>query len=294
MEHFPVPKVLECMHFVATCPPDAHRRIVRDYEFDYYIDGERDIYLDGVHHHLSKGCLVLRRPGQFVVGYGDYNMYLLTLDFSGREDDSGTPYYRRSVSVQQPACEFDLLSQIPTVFVPAHQEEIKGLYEKLFECSHPNIPDPELQRSYITEFLLLVLADVCRNNRQHTVLTSLGNPHVKKICKYINDHYSGPLTVESIAAHFSLNKNYLIRLFRQGMNTTPNQYVLETRLLRARNLLLQTNQPVQLVAQSCGFNTPSYFIKCFRNRFGKSPLQYKNDHILEAKMKKSGNCEPNQ
>jgi hypothetical protein len=82
MEQFPIPDVLECMHFVLSMS-QRNSRIVRNYEFDLYLGGEREIYINGVYYHISEGCLVFRKPGETVVGYGSYDMYMMTLDFSG-------------------------------------------------------------------------------------------------------------------------------------------------------------------------------------------------------------------
>ena len=50
MNPFPVPNVLEAMKLVLRSPGGVRsQRIVRDYEFDLYLGGERDIYIDDVH-----------------------------------------------------------------------------------------------------------------------------------------------------------------------------------------------------------------------------------------------------
>ncbi len=276
MDKFPIPYVLECMRFVSPSP-DENRRTIRDYEFDLYLSGERDIYLDGEHHHIAPDCLVFRKPGQEVVGYGGYDMFMLTLDFSNPAPENVRNYLRMSRSPEQKKCELDILESIPTVFVPVHHKELKSLYEKLSQCSHPNIVDLKQQREYIAEFLFLVFADAYRYNREQEQKSD-NRSYVKKACTYIHNNYSQPLTVEEIAEKLSINPNYLIRLFKSEINTTPTQYILETRLVRARYQLLQTDASVQDIALSTGFANTSYFIKRFKERFGKSPLKYRKEN----------------
>jgi len=50
-------------------------------------------------------------------------------------------------------------------------------------------------------------------------------------------------------------------------------YYLEIRLDRARHLLVQSTMPVVDVAIACGFVSASHFSKCYREMYGKSPLQ---------------------
>lgn len=279
MKRFPVPDVLECMHFVL-CSSRENKRIIRNYEFDLYLGGERDVCIDSTYYHISKGSLVFRKPGQLTTGFGDYDMYMITLDFSHTADKT-QQVFRSSDAPEQPMCELDILNDIPTVFVPFHQAEIIDLYEKLSLCSYPNIVDEDLQRVYISELLFLILADAYANNGQQLIKNNYGKTYVRRACNYINKHYFEPLAVEEIADYLSLNKNYFIKLFKKEMNTTPNQYITEIRLFRASGMLLQTDHPVHQIASLCGFNTPSYFIKSFKKRFGKTPIEYRSAGSFE-------------
>lgn len=285
MEKFPIPDVLECMHFVLSTS-QRNSRIVRNYEFDLYLGGEREIYINGAHYHISEGCLVFRKPGETVVGYGSYDMYMLTLDFSGSKINNLINYYRKSDSPQQPICPLDVLNQIPSVFVPYHQNDLKKIYEKLSLCSPPNIVNRELQKAYIAEFLFLVLADAYKERAGLEQSDKIS--YVNKACNYINRYYSEPLTVEGISNYLSLNKNYLIRLFKEELQTTPHQYLTETRLLHARYLLIHSDYSIQQVALLCGFHTPSYFIKEFKERFGKTPRNYRQAMLNENANKSTG------
>ena len=276
MYHFPTPRVLECTRLVLKSSK-KNQRIVRDYKFDLYMGGERDVYVDGFHYHISKGSLVFRKPGQNVIGYGDYDMYMLTLDLSESSEQAVENYCRSSDSKEQKKCPLELLDMIPTVFTPHSQYELIELYEKLSGCSHPGISDRALQSRYATDLLFLVLADSMRHQRGELDLYESSNSYVRRACDYINEHYSEPLPVEKIAEMLSLNTNYLIRLFGRELGRSPHRYILETRLMRSRYILTNSSCSVEEVARTCGFNTPSYFIKCFKKRFGKTPLAFRNE-----------------
>ncbi len=272
MDRFPIPTVLECMHFVCASSGE-NRRTVRDYEFDLYVGGEREMYLNGTHHHIQKGTLVFRKPGQRMISYGNYDMYLLTLDFSAAAHP--TPYTRSSAAPEQPHCPLDVLEHIPSVFTPLHQHELRELYRNLAQCSSPNVVDRAQQQQYVTEFLFLVLADAY-HHRHPSVETAVENPHVRAACQHIRQHYAEPLTVDGLADRLSINKNHLIRLFNTTLHTTPNRYLNDIRLQNARQMLVQTDLSIQRIAQTCGFNTVSYFIKRFKEQFGECPSVFRN------------------
>lgn len=277
MTNFPIPKILQCNHF--TTNVSSHdTRYVRDYEFDFYLDGERDIYIDDRHYKISKSCMVFRKPGQLAQGIGNYNMYMLTLDFSLKYEKSTSNYLRSSDTPQQEPCNLDVLNDIPDVFYPYHQDDIITLYKEMFKCSYPNIINEQLQKKIVLEFLFLVLSDAYKYNCEFLQNKLSKKTYVEQACNYITKNYSKPLSLDVIANHLALNKNYLIKLFKKELAMTPNEYIMKTRLFYAKLMLMQTSLAVKNIGSSCGFNNASYFIKCFREAFGTSPLLYRNNH----------------
>lgn len=277
MNNFKPPAILECSKFVAS-GTSINERIVRDYEFDFYLGGERDIYIDEKNYKISKGCMVFKKPGQFTSGNSDYNMYMLTLDFSYKCEIPHGKYIRSSSTVQQENCDIGILNEIPSVFIPYHQEELKKLFKILCNNSYPNIVNTEVQNQTLTELLLLLLADAFRYKREYSSANRSEKSYVEKACNYINQNYYKEITLSALAENLSLNKSYLVKLFKNELQTTPNQYIKQTRLFYAERMLIQTDLTVENICFSCGFNTPSYFIKCFKENFGKSPLEYRNTH----------------
>ena len=271
------PKVLECMHFTDQSSSED-KRTVTNYEFDLYLDGSHKINLDGVEYHNTDHCLIFRKPGQITSGTGHYNMYILTLDFSGLVCEENNIFRPVSGNLQ-PACDFHELEYIPPVFRPYHFDELRELMEKLSECSYPCATDPIRQKQYIKEFILLVLHDAARSERTDENGTD-ENRHVKKACDYIAGNFTKDITVKSIATHLHITENHLIKLFKRELNQAPNQYILELRLIYARYLLLHSDDSVQQIAYSCGFNTPSYFTKRFLQRFGMLPIRVMKDKKL--------------
>lgn len=72
----------------------------------------------------------------------------------------------------------------------------------------------------------------------------------------------------------------LIQLFRAETNQTPQQYLLTLRLQRSRVLLIQTDDPIQSIANRCGFSDPLYFSRLFSRRYGQPPRQFRAQNRL--------------
>ncbi len=122
------------------------------------------------------------------------------------------------------------------------------------------------------------LTDRVRNpqDRQRLPLRArLGvqNTKVLTIIEYMEANISEPLELLEIANYVGLSRRQIERLFQNHMGRSPARYYLEIRLDRARHLLIQSALPVVEVAIACGFISASHFSKCYRELFGKSPLQ---------------------
>ena len=76
-----------------------------------------------------------------------------------------------------------------------------------------------------------------------------------------------------LAAGIQVTRRQLERLFRLHLQTTPSTFYLQLRLDRARQLLQQGEASVLDVALACGFESASYFSRCYRQRFGLSPRE---------------------
>ncbi|MEM7213937.1 MAG: GlxA family transcriptional regulator [Pseudomonadota bacterium] len=114
------------------------------------------------------------------------------------------------------------------------------------------------------------------NDRQRLPLRArLGvqNAKVLSIIEYMEANIAEPLQLIEIADFVGLSRRQIERLFQQHMGRSPARYYLEIRLDRARHLLMQSTMPVVDVAIACGFVSASHFSKCYREMYGKSPLQ---------------------
>ena len=97
------------------------------------------------------------------------------------------------------------------------------------------------------------------------------NPHLVKAIQIMNDSIERPRSPAVIAAEIGISTRQLERLFGRHLNCSPKKYLMDLRLQRARNLLVQTDQSVTEVALACGFESPGHFARVYRTRFGITP-----------------------
>ncbi len=106
------------------------------------------------------------------------------------------------------------------------------------------------------------------------------NTRILSIIEMMEANLSEPLTLIDVAAFAGLSRRQIERLFREHMGRSPARYYLDIRLDRSRHLLLQSNLPVVEVAIACGFVSASHFSKCYRELYGRSPLQERAERVL--------------
>lgn len=98
------------------------------------------------------------------------------------------------------------------------------------------------------------------------------NPCLMRAVTLVQENLEEPLPPARIAGALGISTRQLERLFRHHLGTSPKRFINQTRLTRARNLLVQTDQSITEVAVTCGFTTPSTFSKVYRAHFGISPV----------------------
>lgn len=73
-----------------------------------------------------------------------------------------------------------------------------------------------------------------------------------------------------------LSPFHFSRVFKESVGVTPNRYVNQCRIEKAKELLRQPEMRVDCVAKACGFKNPSYFIRQFRQSTGVTPKVYRD------------------
>ncbi|WP_183192897.1 AraC family transcriptional regulator [Brevibacillus nitrificans] len=93
--------------------------------------------------------------------------------------------------------------------------------------------------------------------------------------QFIHAHYSEPITLATIAQKLRYSAPYLSKQFKQHTGHSPIDYLIRVRLEKAKAFLLQTEAPLQEIAQGVGYSDLSYFIRAFKKHTGVTPGQFK-------------------
>ena len=92
----------------------------------------------------------------------------------------------------------------------------------------------------------------------------------------IQNGYASDLNMESLAQELGVSYSWFRSTFTVHTGLSPHQYLLELRLVRARNLLAETEFSIKEIATQTGFEDEFYFSRLFRQKLNLSPSQWRN------------------
>lgn len=103
----------------------------------------------------------------------------------------------------------------------------------------------------------------------------LDNPILKPAVDYIRDHYARTITLNEMAALCRISPSYFSKLFNHCMGENFAAYVNRVRVLRGRELLLDSDRPITAIALQLGFEDSGYFDKVFKKLVGIAPREFR-------------------
>jgi len=97
---------------------------------------------------------------------------------------------------------------------------------------------------------------------------------------YVRQNINKQLTLEEVAEYVGFSPSYFSTVFSKEEKITFKEYLVHTRINRAKALIADTKLPLKAVARETGFQDPNYFSKVFSRKVGLTPSQYR---LLEGK-----------
>lgn len=100
---------------------------------------------------------------------------------------------------------------------------------------------------------------------------SLPNTAMQRVVEYIHDNLDHNMTLAELASVADISSYHLAHTFKQTLGIAPHQYILRTRIERAKALLLQGKLSIAEIATRVGFFDQSHFTRYFKRSIGVTP-----------------------
>ena len=109
----------------------------------------------------------------------------------------------------------------------------------------------------------------------HKADSGHGSNVLRDIISYIQEKYTGNISLRIIAKEFHMSEKYFSRYFKKHFQLTFSRYISHMRLSHAKKLLETSDMSVTDIAFASGFLSVSYFIRSFKSEYGTTPLSYR-------------------
>ncbi|MBP2058993.1 YesN/AraC family two-component response regulator [Lactobacillus colini] len=156
-------------------------------------------------------------------------------------------------------------------------QKISELLINISKKVKQKITDPIRFEILADFFQIIAILDQYFNQPQDNSAT-LNSPLVNELITYINNHHRENVSASSISHKFGISQVTLNSQLKQSNYMSVGKYLNLTRLLDARQLLLNTNKPIAVIANEVGFSDSKVLNRNFKKWKNKTPSQYRNTY----------------
>ena len=121
--------------------------------------------------------------------------------------------------------------------------------------------------------------------RRSSDFSAVDDELVVRAMNFIRDHCGQPITAEDVVEQSDVSRRTLDKRFLAALGHPTAEEIRLARIKKARELLVSTDMQVLMVGLSCGYDSPSGFVRAFREATGVTPQQYRQQ-MQEASLPK--------
>lgn len=238
-----------------------------DYRLICALDGEGEIYVDGVRYPLSSGATFIIKPEcpYRVLSSEDQSIAVVNFDgsyvFSHLKEPissvrSSAFYGERILRTSLP---FDIPSM--PIFV---NNECTSLLREMYDVYMSNDSVGSMRELALSSRLMYFISKAMRTNAASPTLR-------EEIYSFVIERATTEISISDVAKHFNYSESYVSKLLRAHYNTSFKQLVIDIRLKKALWLLENTDSTCTEIASALGFCNLQHFSYAFRKKYGKNP-----------------------
>lgn len=250
---------------------DCHWHL--DLEFIYILDGTMNFYINGKIVSMIAGQGLFINSKRLHYGFSteakECHFIALVVHPSVLHQNVSSikSYYDSKFSSQTE--DFILLKKEIT-----WQKEVITLLQKSQNEMIAQNKNPFQLLAYLQTMVARISEHIQKNPDPGSDLTSTDST-VWKMLGYIHQNFMHDIKINDIAAAANVCRSNCCKQFHDVVKETPTSYLKHYRIMKSCQLLHETNRSISEIADSCGFQSVSYFISVFRKSMGISPAKYR-------------------
>lgn len=112
---------------------------------------------------------------------------------------------------------------------------------------------------------------------QRTGVNADENKTAYQFCVYLSENYDKIITMDEMAEHFNLSKDYFGKIFKQNMNAGFNYFYTLVKMEYAKMLIGTGSYKTYQISEMLGYSSVDYFTKVFKEYIGETPSKFKQN-----------------
>lgn len=249
------------------CKPNYtyNHKIPNEYHLHFVLSGTGTLSVNNITYSINKDDIFLI-PKDYPIDYSadSQNPWeYMWVTFDGEQAAVYLEYAGFSES------QHVISSAIPTAYYYPSIKEILDLNK----LTYAN----EIKRVGLLYEILSTLIEAQNSTKISNSYDYSNKTYIEHALEFISANYN-KITVSDVANYIGINRCYLSTIFKEELNLSPQEYLINFRLNKADEMLIQTNLSVKEIANKIGYENSSSFSKIFKKTYGESPTVYRLKH----------------
>ncbi len=234
---------------------------------------QRDNYHNFLIFYVCKGCLSVQNEGiTKVVAEGQIGFVNCHVPHEYHTIGS-TEFIWLHLDGSNTAQIYARIVQLHGGFVidsPCAEQIRERIYAIVSACRNEQLQS-EAELSYQLYGIMIALLD---HRHLQTEQEQSDSPIVQAM-QFIREHYSEPIALADVARIANMSQYHFSRRFKKECGYSPHEFLISTRLNRAKHLLKTTDLPIKIIAQNVGYQNLETFTNAFSRRVGLAPSLFR-------------------
>lgn len=254
----------------------THLTLTYDHRLFYVLDGICSIKIENNQYNIQDGSILLIPSGTKYIFNICKPIKLIAINFDYTQKYNNISNFISPVKAesfnQDNILEKVQFTDAPMLNAPIIILNIYNVRHRLEliieEHKKSLLYSNEISSSILNEIIIQIL---------RFAISSSAGAYDKIICiiKYIEENYSKNISNDELAKISGYHPYHLNRLMNEYTNTSIHKYLVNYRLKKSTEYLLNTDLSISEISDLCGFKTPYYFSNLFKKRIGISPLNFR-------------------
>lgn len=168
-------------------------------------------------------------------------------------------------------------SHFSCIILNSKEHPVTNWFSAAFEALKNDIFGYEfIIREQLSHIMLSVYSEVKPDLNKKHIQQDVTSLRTAKILSYIEEHYSESISLCDIAESVNISEREVLRCFKKLTGESPIQYLLKYRLIQSASMLKEYPvKNISFVAKECGFDSPAYYAKKFKEFYLCTPREYR-------------------